>query len=163
MTTTRTTSAPSKPIPYIYDDSEQLAGDVASRLLSEQLAGDVASRLLSNLAQAQKERAYASLVLTGGRTGTAVLERLRTAPNRDIVNWHRVNFFWGDERFVARHHPDRNEKQAREALLDHLPVDPSRVHVMAPCDGGFGNDATAVANAYQALLCAYGRLDRTPL
>ncbi|MDJ0417707.1 MULTISPECIES: 6-phosphogluconolactonase [Rhodococcus] len=150
MTTTRTTSAPSKPIPYIYDDSEQLAGDVASRLLS-------------NLAQAQKERAYASLVLTGGRTGTAVLERLRTAPNRDIVNWHRVNFFWGDERFVARHHPDRNEKQAREALLDHLPVDPSRVHVMAPCDGGFGNDATAVANAYQALLCAYGRLDRTPL
>ncbi|QTJ70160.1 6-phosphogluconolactonase (plasmid) [Rhodococcus sp. ZPP] len=150
MTTTRTASGRSKPIPYIYDDAEQLARHVASRLLSA-------------LAQAQKERAYASLVLTGGRTGTAVLERLPTDPNRDIVNWQRVNLFWGDERFVPRHDPDRNEKQAREALLDHLPVDPGRVHVMAPSDGGFGNDATAVASAYQALLCAYGRPDRAPL
>ena len=27
-------------------------------------------------------------------------------------------------------HPDRNETQAREALLDHVPVDPARVHPM---------------------------------
>lgn len=150
MNTPRNTSDSSVPTPHIYDDDTLLARDVASKLLCA-------------LARAQEDRGVASLVLTGGRTGTAVLDQLRTRQDRDNVNWARVDFFWGDERFLPRNHPERNVKQARQALLDHLPVDPNRVHVMAPSDSTFGADASAAANAYQALLRAHGSLGRTPL
>ena len=47
---------------------------------------------------------------------------------RSDVDWTRVSFFWGDERFVAPDSDDRDAKQAREAFLDAIGVDPARVH-----------------------------------
>jgi 6-phosphogluconolactonase len=98
-----------------------------------------------------------SLVLTGGRTGIAVLEQLRATPARDAVEWTRIDFYWGDERFLPAGHPDRNETQARAALLDHVPVDPARVHPMEPSDGKFGDDPEAAADAYADVLADAAR------
>jgi 6-phosphogluconolactonase len=120
------------------------------------LAAVTAARLLTALVDAQSARGDASLVLTGGRTGTAVLEHLRALPGLDAVDWSRVDLYWGDERFLPSGHPDRNETQARAALLDHIPVDPARVHAMAPSDGEFGDDPDAAAEAYAAVLAAAG-------
>ncbi|GAA3874704.1 6-phosphogluconolactonase [Saccharothrix violaceirubra] len=114
------------------------------------LAAAVAARLITALVDAQRVRGVASLVLTGGRTGTAVLERLRGASARDAVDWSRVDVYWGDERFLPAGHPDRNETQARAAFLDHVPV--SRVHAVEPSDGRFGDDPDAAAAAYAAVL-----------
>ncbi|WP_019810587.1 6-phosphogluconolactonase, partial [Saccharomonospora halophila] len=118
------------------------------------LAAACAARLVTALADAQSRRGRASLVLTGGGTGIAVLEQVRDSPAREAVDWSRVEFFWGDERFVPADDPERNEKQAREALLDHVPVDESRVHPMPPSDGEFGADPDAAAAAYAAVLAA---------
>ena len=41
------------------------------------------------------------------------------------VDWTRVVVWWGDERFVGPGSPDRNDGQAREALLDAVGVDPT--------------------------------------
>ena len=68
---------------------------------------------------------------------------LTTATTRDAVDWSRVDFWWGDERFLPSGDPERNETQARAALLDALPVDPARVHPMPASDGPDGNDWTA--------------------
>ena len=121
------------------------------------LAAATAARLVTALVDAQAARGYASLVLTGGRTGTAVLEHLRAMPARDAVDWSRVDLYWGDERFLPSGHPDRNETQARAALLDHVPVDPARVRAMEPSDGKFGDDPDAAAEAYAAVLAAAAR------
>ena len=118
------------------------------------LAAATAARLVTKLVDAQAARGYASLVLTGGRTGTAVLEHLNAMPARDAVDWSRVDLYWGDERFLPNGHPERNETQARAALLDHVPVDPARVHVMEPSDGKFGDDPDAAADAYAEVLAA---------
>ncbi|QQQ74446.1 6-phosphogluconolactonase [Saccharothrix sp. 6-C] len=118
------------------------------------LAAATAARLVTALVDAQAARGSASLVLTGGRTGIAVLEHLRATPARDAVDWTRVDLYWGDERFLPAGHPERNETQAREALLDHVPVPASRVHVMEPSDGRFGDDPEAAAEAYAAVLAA---------
>ncbi|GAB3442657.1 6-phosphogluconolactonase [Actinophytocola sediminis] len=118
------------------------------------LASATAARLVTSLVDTQAARGTASVVLTGGRTGTAVLEQLRAAPARDAVDWSRVDFYWGDERFLPAGHPERNETQARAALLDHLPVVEERVHAMAPSDGEFGDDPEAAAAAYARLLAA---------
>lgn len=118
----------------------------------ELLAAATAARLVTRLVDAQAARGSASVVLTGGRTGAAVLSQLRAAPARDAVDWSRVHLYWGDERFLPAGHPDRNETQARAALLDHVPVPPAHVHVMAPSDGPFGDDADAAAEAYADVL-----------
>jgi 6-phosphogluconolactonase len=116
------------------------------------LAAATAARLVTKLVDAQTAKGFASLVLTGGRTGIAVLEQLRAMPARDAVEWTRIDFYWGDERFLPAGHPDRNDTQARAALLDHVPVDPARVHAMEPSDGKFGDDPEAAADAYADVL-----------
>ncbi|GAA1350347.1 6-phosphogluconolactonase [Saccharothrix algeriensis] len=121
------------------------------------LAAATAARLVTRLVDAQAARGWASLVLTGGRTGTAVLEQLRATPARDAVDWSRVDLYWGDERFLPAGHPERNETQARAALLDHVPVDPARVHAVEPSDGRFGDDPDAAADAYADVLAAAAR------
>lgn len=116
------------------------------------LAAAVASRLVTALVDAQASRGTASVVLTGGGTGVAVLEQLRASAACLAVDWSRVDFFWGDERFLPAGHPDRNETQARTALLDHVGVDPARVFAMAASDGPQGDDPDAAAAAYAAVL-----------
>ncbi|GAB3880044.1 6-phosphogluconolactonase [Kibdelosporangium lantanae] len=116
------------------------------------LAAATAARLVTTLVDIQAVKGTASLVLTGGRTGTAVLSHLLATPARDAVDWSRIDFYWGDERFLPAGDPERNETQAREALLDHIPVDPARVHVMEPSDGRFGDDPDRAAAAYAAEL-----------
>src|SRR5439155_14776570 len=107
---------------------------------AELLAAATAARLVTRLVDAQAARGSASLVLTGGGTGIAVLEQLRATPARDAIDWSRVDLYWGDERFLPSGHPERNETQARAALLDHVPVAAERVHAMAPSDGPFGDN-----------------------
>jgi 6-phosphogluconolactonase len=100
----------------------------------EILAAAAARRLVGRLAIAQRERGEATIVLTGGTLGINTLKAVAAEPSRTDVDWSRVNFWWGDERFVARNSPDRNELQARQALLDLIEVDESRVHPFGAAD-----------------------------
>ena len=59
------------------------------------------------LAQAISDRGCASLVLTGGTLGIKILEDLRSL-NLDLS---KLDIFFGDERYVALDHEDRNEHQ----------------------------------------------------
>jgi 6-phosphogluconolactonase len=98
------------------------------------LAGAVAARLVNRLADAQAARGAASLVLTGGGIAAKVYAEVLGARFRDIVDWRRVDFWWGDERFLPSGDPERNETQARQSFLDGLPVDPERVHPVPSSD-----------------------------
>lgn len=121
------------------------------------LARAVAARLVTALVDAQAARATASVVLTGGGIGTATLRELAASGARDAVDWDLLDVWWGDERFLPAGHPERNETQAREALLDAVPVDPARVHAMPASDGPAGDDVDSAAEAYAAELCAAAR------
>ena len=112
------------------------------------LAETVAARTITAVLDAQAARGVAHVVLTGGTIGIASLAALATAPGRDAVDWGNVHLWWGDERFVASGDPDRNDTQAREALLGQLTLDPAKVHVMAPSDGEFDDDVDAAAADY---------------
>ena len=118
----------------------------------QQLAAAAAARLITVVVDAQAARGQAHVVLTGGSNGGALLKAVAASPARDAVDWSRVDLWWGDERFLPAGDPERNETQAREYLLDALPLEPKRVHVMAPSDGSFGDDVDAAAAAYAAEL-----------
>ena len=82
------------------------------------LAQVVAARLVVKMIDAQADRGEAGMVLTGGRIAGAVFRAVRDLPARDAVDWSRVDVWWGDERFLPAGDPERNETQARAALLD---------------------------------------------
>lgn len=96
----------------------------------EDMAATTAARLVTTLVTAQSEGGTASVVLTGGRNGNGVLAALAASPGRDAVEWSRLDLWWGDERYLPSGDPDRNDTQARAALLDSVPLDPARVHSM---------------------------------
>ena len=114
------------------------------------LASAAAARTVTRLADAIAAGGHAHLVLTGGGIGTKVLAAIAAAPARDAVDWRRVDFWWGDERFEITGDPERNETGARAALLDTLGVDQARVHAVPGPDGLDGDDPDAAAARYAA-------------
>ncbi|MFH8796299.1 6-phosphogluconolactonase [Streptomyces sp. NPDC017941] len=128
----------------------------------ELMARAAAARLITRIVDAQSARGSASVVLTGGRNGNGLLAALSSAPARDAVDWSRLDLWWGDERFLPDGDPERNHTQAREALLDSVPLDPARVHPMPASDGL--HEADAAAESYAAELAeAAGPEDHGPV
>lgn len=119
---------------------------------SEALVAGAGQRLIEVIQAAVVARGQALIVLTGGGNGIGLLRHLATAGQQ--IDWSKVQLFWGDERYVPEDDDERNEKQAREALLDHIDIPTSHVHPMAASDGEFGTDLDAAALAYEQLLAA---------
>jgi 6-phosphogluconolactonase len=119
---------------------------------SEALVRAAGARLVNAIQTAVAARGRALIVLTGGGNGIGLLKYLGTQGQQ--IDWSKVHLFWGDERYVPEDDDERNEKQAREALLDHIDIPPSQVHPMAASDGEFGDDLAAAALAYEQLLAA---------
>lgn len=116
------------------------------------LAKAVAARVITRLVDAQASKGSASIVLTGGGIGGAALRAIRESPAVEAVDWRRVDVWWGDERFVDRDSDDRNEKAARDALLDHVDLDPDRVFPMGWAGGEDDGDVDAAAARYAETL-----------
>ena len=120
------------------------------------LAASVCARLITALADVQAAGRVPSWVLTGGTIADRVHRAVAAAPARDAVDWSRVELWWGDERFLPSGDPDRNDTQARAALLDHVALDPARVHTM-PASGA-DHDPDRAAATYASELAT--RADR---
>lgn len=119
---------------------------------ADAVAATVAEALLSRMREVQADGSEASVVLTGGSISRAVHRTLAGHARRDEVDWGRVHWWWGDERFVTPDDPERNAGQAEEDLLAHLPVDRRLVHAV-PARGEVA-DAEAAAAAYAEELTA---------
>jgi len=128
------------------------ATDIAVHARPDVLASAAAARLITRLVDVQATGNTPKIVLTGGGVGIAMLEQVRATVARDAVDWGHVEFYWGDERFLPPGHPERNETQAREALLDHVAVDPAKVFPMGADTGTGPSGAEAAAEEYAALL-----------
>lgn len=117
------------------------------------LAGSVAARFITKIIDVLDDEDEANVCLTGGTMGAAVLSAIAGSPARDSVEWSRVSFWWGDERYLAKGDPERNETQSRRALLDALELDPARIHPMPAL--GEDADIHAAAARYAAELAAF--------
>jgi len=111
------------------------------------LAASVAARFLTKVIDLIEDEGEAHIVLTGGSVGIEVLAAIAGSPARNSIDWSRVHVWWGDERWLPRDDDERNEKQAREALLDHVPVDEAKVHPFPASDSGLSLEEAAAAYA----------------
>ena len=112
-------------------------------------AGD---RLIGAIISAVQARGKALIVLTGGGTGVALLKHVGEHGGK--IDWSKVHLFLGDERYVPEDDDERNDKQAREALLDHIDIPAANVHAMAASDGEYGDDLDSAALGYEHVLAA---------
>ena len=86
--------------------------------------------LLSALADfivAQAQQAIDSdgrfnFVLSGGSSPKKLYELLASKAYRDKIDWQKVFFFFGDERYVAHDHADSNYRMVKTALFDPLKI-----------------------------------------
>jgi 6-phosphogluconolactonase len=86
----------------------------------------------------------------------------RVGEQAATIDWSKVHLFWGDDRYVPRADDERNDKQAREALLDHIDIPTANVHAMPASDGEFGDDLDAAALAFEQVLANAGEGDPAP-
>jgi 6-phosphogluconolactonase len=97
--------------------------------------------------QAVAARGAFFVALAGGSTPRPLYRRL---VDLDALPWPETHVFWGDERTVPPDHPESNYHQARELLLDHVPVPAAQVYRI---QGEL--DPVSAAEAYaQTLLAA---------
>ncbi|MDQ1530466.1 MAG: 6-phosphogluconolactonase [Microbacteriaceae bacterium] len=111
------------------------------------LIAAVAARSLTKAVDLLDEFDVVNVVLTGGTAGGDVQRAVAASGMRNTIDWSRVHFWWGDERFLPKNHPDRNEVQAREALLDHLQVPEANIHPFPASDEIEDIDRAAAAYA----------------
>ncbi|TPW70977.1 6-phosphogluconolactonase [Schumannella sp. 10F1B-5-1] len=116
------------------------------------LAGSVAARFITKIIDVLEEQGSAHVSLTGGSMGEAVLSAIRDSAARQSVDWSKITFWWSDERYLPRGDPDRNDTQAKAALLDALGLDPAQIK-SAPAPGEHATIEEA-AEAYAAELKA---------
>ncbi|WP_298229826.1 6-phosphogluconolactonase [Gryllotalpicola sp.] len=118
------------------------------------LMTSVAARFLTKVSDVIADLGRAHIVLTGGTVGIGTLAAIADSPAVGTIDWSKVHFWWGDERFVPVADPERNELQARQALLGRIPVPEANVHPMAASDAGLSLDEAA--EAYAEELAGFG-------
>ena len=97
-------------------------------------AADVARRGADAFVEAAAAGDRPAVCLSGGSTPQAMHRLLATPAYADRIDWPRLHIFFGDERQVPLDDPRSNYHSAREALLDHVPVDPAKVHPLTDAD-----------------------------
>jgi 6-phosphogluconolactonase len=121
-------------------------------VLSDQAALIERSRtvVVERLQQAIAARGQATIALSGGSTPKPLYEQLAT----EDLPWNQLHIFWGDERYVPADHPDSNQRMARQAWLDKVPIPAANIHPM-PTDEA---DPAIAASKHEAELKAFFQL-----
>jgi 6-phosphogluconolactonase len=107
---------------------------------AEALTAAAVQRVIAACHHAVSQRGSFVIALAGGGTPRPVH---RALAERHDLPWERVIVTFGDERHVPLDHPERNERAAREALLDHVPIRPEAV-----LSWGEGADPDVLAAAH---------------
>lgn len=118
----------------------------------ESVASVVAERFLQRVAAAQARGEEPQVALTGGTVARLVHRAIASRAAQHPIDWTRIAFWFGDERFVEAASPDRNAVQARVDFLDA--VGATRVHEIPSSDAA--TSASEAADQYGAKLRAEG-------
>jgi 6-phosphogluconolactonase len=96
--------------------------------------------------------------LSGGSTPKTLYGLLASDAFRGRFPWQRVEWYWGDERFVPYDHPESNYRMTREAMLAKAPVPAANIHPV-PADG---TPDEAAARYERTLQTTYGATSLDP-
>lgn len=107
---------------------------------AESVAQAAAEYFVGRLAELIARKPQVHVMLTGGTVGIATLSAIAQREDAHLLDWSKVHFWWGDERFVAAGSDQRNSVQARNALLGKIAVVESNIHEFPALDSGLDLD-----------------------
>ncbi len=119
------------------------------------LASNAAAWITDRIRYVLSVKDKCTLVLSGGSTPEKLYDLLAADPYKNSVDWSRVIFFWGDERYVPIDDPLSNAKMAIEHLLDQLPVRPVQIHIIPTAP-----DPETAAKAYADTIIGFFRKEK---
>jgi 6-phosphogluconolactonase len=161
--------------PDLCPTADNLAGTTASSLPApntgepeiivaagpDEAAAAAAERIAAGLIAAIERRGRADFCTTGGNTPIPIYRLLAQSPLVDSIPWQHAHFWWGDDRFVPRGHPDSNVTALDDVLLGGggstggAPLPSANIHPF-PTDRALAEyrDSHWCAERYAEELCA---------
>lgn len=109
---------------------------------SKAVADAVANDLFEFVADKLQRQERVDVALTGGTVGILTLASAATL-DFNSLELTRLHIWWGDERYVASNHDDRNAVQARNAWLRKLAIPSENVHEFPSTDSSLSLDQAA--------------------
>lgn len=96
------------------------------------LARRTAEHFVQVVENAAARQGRARIAISGGSTPKAAFQLLAdpAQPWLQRMPWDKLEIYWVDERTVPPDDLDSNYRMTREALLDHVPLNPQQVHRM---------------------------------
>jgi 6-phosphogluconolactonase len=89
---------------------------------TEKLLAALADFLVTKARESIEGEGRFNLVLSGGSSPKKLYELLASEPYCDSIEWKKVYFFFGDERYVPRDHKDSNFLMTQGALFGPLSI-----------------------------------------
>lgn len=116
----------------------------------------VAERFVRRVDLAVAERGRCLIALSGGSAPPGVFRLLCDEPLRSQVPWAAISVVWADERYVPFDDPESNYTQARQTLLNHVPIPSEQVYPVATYYDDPGRAAAIYEHLLRALLAQHG-------
>lgn len=82
----------------------------------------LADFFVSTVNAAIRKNGRAAVVLSGGNSPKKLYELLSSDDYRNRIDWSKLFFFFGDERYVPSDDPDNNGLMAKQTLFDPLQI-----------------------------------------
>lgn len=96
----------------------------------DSLSQELATWIMEDIQKVLKEKELYTFVLSGGSTPKELYKLLAAPPYRENIDWGKIHFFFGDERYVPFEDERNNGKMANDTLLKHIPVPQEQIHYM---------------------------------
>lgn len=112
------------------------------------LSRAAADFFIKSAREAIADRGEFKVALAGGNTPKALYSLLTSEPFVEYVEWPKVKFFFGDERFISPSDEQSNEHTARSYLLTPLKINESQIFSMVS-DADMSSTPAAAANRYE--------------
>ena len=136
----------------------RVTADVMSRQIvttdPDDLAEKASALLFTTIRAALDARGAVRVALSGGSTPRETYRRLGRALRTDNFPVERIQWFFGDERWVAVTSPESNEGMARETLLVDVAAPESTIHSWGAAEGDPRDCARRYARTLRAGLSA---------
>ena len=96
----------------------------------DELTQQFAEWLIDYIQKVLKKQNRFTIALSGGNTPRNLYQILASDTFKNKIDWSKLHFFWGDERYVPFTDDRNNAKMTFDTLLNHVLVIPEQIHII---------------------------------
>ena len=97
---------------------------------SDELSRDFAVWVTDYINKKLQQQTCFTIVLSGGNTPKKLYRLLSSDKFKHKIDWRKLHFFWGDERYVPFTDEKNNAKMAFDSLLGNVPVVKENIYII---------------------------------